>query len=302
MNTRNSGPRTSAGGASNQSATAANASATNTVVAANPKLMTSFAGKYGIDANKMVGILRGTAFNTGKTNGQPNTPATDEEIAALVVVSNIYNLNPFLKEIYAFRNKSGGITPIVGIDGWIRIVESQPKYEGEEMKSGYDDTIGPDDKPLGFFYECFMYRSDRRFPTSRRQYYKENYRNTDPWNIMPTRMLQHRAYIQSARAAFGLGGIYDEEEGARIANAINVTPGASTTTKPATRAPRELPPQQQGRTLEHQEANALETSPLKQGETVDQYTGEIKQEEGFRSLASESSEEFPPEDEAGARG
>lgn len=293
MNTRQN-PRST--GNQNQAPADKTPPPSNPVVAANPKLMTSFAAKYGIDANKMVGILRGTAFNTGKSNGQPNPAATDEEIAALVVVSNIYNLNPFLKEIYAYRNKSGGITPIVGIDGWVRIVESQPAYIGEEMKNGYDETLGPDGKnPLGFYYECFIHRSDRQFPVSRRQYYNENYRNTEPWNMMPTRMLQHRAYIQSARAAFGLGGIYDEDEGSKISEAINITPGRETNGKPATRTPRELPPQQTGRTLEHQEVNTIDPGPLKQGETVEAQTGEILQ-------IDTAENESAPEDEAGARG
>jgi phage recombination protein Bet len=307
VNTRQTNNRASAG-AQNQSgpAGAAASKVDNPVVAANPKLMTSFAAKYGIDANKMVGILRATAFNTGKSNGQPNPPATDEEIAALVVVSNIYNLNPFLKEIYAFRNKGGGITPIVGIDGWVRIVESQPTYQGEEMKNGFDDTLGPDGKnPLGFYYECFIHRSDRKFPVSRRQYYSENYRNTEPWNMMPTRMLQHRAYIQSARAAFGLGGIYDEEEGSRIANAVDITPREGTT-KPATRPPRELPPQQTGRTLEHQAPDDLLQTSLKPGETVDAETGVINpgQADAFKASTPMATEppEFPEEEEAGSRG
>jgi len=270
-----------------------------TALAASPKLMATFAERFGIDANKMMGILRATAFNTGKTNGQPNPPATDEEIAALVVVANEYNLNPFTKEIGAFRNRGGGITPVVQIDGWVRLVERQPAYQGEEMKNGYDDTIGPDGKtPLGFYYECFMYRSDRRFPISRRQYYNENVRNTEPWNGMPTRMLQHRAYIQSARATFGFGGIYDQDEGERIANTIDITPrNGGVNTKPQTRAPRELP-RPAARTLEHQEADTLQPQSISQHETVgSEATGQTDE---FRSLASE-----PPEDEEmepGSRG
>lgn len=274
--------------------------ASNAVVAANPKLMTEFATKYGIDANKMIGILRGTAFNTGKTNGQPNPPATDEEIAALVVVAHIYNLNPFTKEIGAFRNKGGGITPVLQIDGWVRLVERQPTYLGEEMTYGYDETIGPNGKPLGFYYECFMHRSDRKFPISRRQFYEENFKPTDPWREMPTRMLQHRAYIQSARAAFGFGGIYDHDEGEKIANMTDITPRESGM-KPATRAPKELSGIQQ-RTLEHQAPDELlQSQSIQQPETVDVKTGEIKQADAFRPIATEPPE-FPDENEAGTRG
>jgi phage recombination protein Bet len=266
------------------------APAQNAIVAANPKLMTAFAAQYGIDANKMVGILRATAFKA-------NPPATDEEIASLVVVAKIYHLNPFLKEIYAFRGQLG-IVPIVGVDGWIRIVESQPMYIGEEMKSGFDETIGPNGKPLGFYYECFMHRSDRKFPTSRRQYYEENYRKTNNWDTMPTRMLQHRAYIQSARATFGLGGIYDEDEGQRIADMTDVTPRKEGM-KPATRPPRELPPQAQP-FIEHDPPTTPEFQHLGEAETVNLGTGEIKQE-SRKPIASEPPD-FGDEEEAGVRG
>lgn len=188
---------------------AADAPASNSLVA-------NFASKYEIEPAKLLGILKATAFK--QRYNEP--PATNEELAALIVVAKHYNLNPFTREIYAFRAKNGGISPIVGIDGWIKIVEAQPTYQGEEMVKGYDDEKGPDGQPLGFYYECFMHRSDRKFPISRRQYYKECFRPTEPWQQMPTRMLQHKAYIQSARAAFGLGGIYDEDEGLTIAGTV----------------------------------------------------------------------------------
>jgi len=183
------------------------------VAVAKPALVEIFAERYHVDPKEIVSTLIGTAFKV-KAN---EPPATREEILALLVVANEYHLNPFIREIYAFRGKGGGIVPIIGVDGWVRIVERQPTYQGEEMRCGFDETPGPDGTPLGFYYECFIHRSDRKFPISRRQYYRENFRDTDNWRGMPTRMLQHRAYIQSARAAFGLGGIFDEDEGEVIA-------------------------------------------------------------------------------------
>lgn len=269
----------------------------NAVVAArNPKLMARFAEQYGIDPDQMMGILRSTAFNTGKDrNGNPNPPATNEEIASLVVIANIYHLNPFLRELYAFRNKSGGITPVTGYDGWIRLVQSQPMYDGEELVRGYDADEHQDGTPWGTYFECTMWRKDRSRPTKVREYLRENFRDTDQWRGMPNRMLRMRSYIQCARVIFGFGGIYDEDEGERIANMLNVTPGRETNGKPATRAPRELPAQQTGRILEHQEAQTLDPQTLKQPETMDAETGEIKQADAFRSLADEKA--VPPDEE-----
>ena len=41
-------------------------------------------------------------------------------------------------------------------------------------------------------------------------------------------MLRHKALIQAARYAFGLGGIYDPDEGERIKEMIDITPKSKT--------------------------------------------------------------------------
>jgi phage recombination protein Bet len=272
----------------------------NAVVAANPKLMSSFAAQYGIDANKMMGILRSTAFSTGKDrDGKPNPPATDDEIAALIAIAHEYHLNPFLKEIYAFRNRNGGITPIVGFDGWIRLVQAQPMFDGEEFLQGYDHELHTDEKQKGTYYECTMWRKDRSRPSKVREYLRENWRNTDPWNDMPNRMLRMRSYIQCARICFGFGGIYDWDEGERAANATDITP-REVITKPATRAPRELP-RQRPDAIEHQAQETTTFQPIGEVETVNLATGEIKPETSRKSLASEPPD-FGDEEEAGVRG
>lgn len=119
------------------------------------------------------------------------------------------------------------------------------------------------------------------------------------WNRAPIQMLTKCTEAAALREAFPdeFGGEATAEEMAGHTMEINdVTPSNG---KPATRPPRELSPQQAGRTLEHQEANTIDSPPLKQAETVNAETGEI-QGDAFRSLADEK--EVPPEDEAGSRG
>ena len=64
--------------------------------------------------------LMATAFK-----GQNVTP---EQMTALLVVANQYDLNPWTNEIYAFPNK-GGIIPIVGVDGWYEIINKNTQFE-----------------------------------------------------------------------------------------------------------------------------------------------------------------------------
>lgn len=163
-------------------------------------LTSRFSDKYSVPEQEVVQILKQTCFK-----GQ----VSDAQMTALLVVADKYNLNPFLKEIYAFDDKRGGIIPIVSIDGWISIVNNHPMFDGVEFTMDGDGN-----HPVSI--ECTFHRKDRKHPTRITEYFSECVRGTDPWKSHPKRMLRHKAYIQSARVAFGFGGIYDQDEAERI--------------------------------------------------------------------------------------
>lgn len=150
--------------------------------------------------------LMATAFR-----GQNVSP---EQMTALLVVANQHGLNPWTNEIYAFPN-NGGIVPIVGVDGWSRIMNEHPQFDGIEFAFGEDNSC-----------TCTIYRKDRTRPTVVTEYLSECQRNTQPWKSHPKRMLRHKAMIQGARLAFGFTGIYDPDEGERIVEnqRVDVTP------------------------------------------------------------------------------
>jgi phage recombination protein Bet len=157
------------------------------------------ASKLHCDPSKLLATLTSTVFKG----------ATTEELLSLVVVANVYGLNPLLKELYAFPAKGGGIVPIVSIDGWLRIINDHSQMDG--IRTTVED--GPDGLPISC--TCEIYRKDRSYPTVATEYYSECRRNTEPWK-MAHRMLRHKAIIQCARIAFGFSGIHDEDEGAVI--------------------------------------------------------------------------------------
>jgi phage recombination protein Bet len=143
--------------------------------------------------------------------------ATPEQVAAFLIVAKEYDLNPLTKEIYAFPGKGGGIVPIVSIDGWVNLVNSHPQCDG------FDFAVANDSANELYSMTCTMYRKDRAHPTIVTEYFEECKRATEPWK-MKHRMLRHKSFIQAARYAFGFAGIYDEDEGRTIAEAIDVTP------------------------------------------------------------------------------
>lgn len=184
-------------------------------------LLATFGARYNVEPGKVMSVLKQTCFRTEK-------PASDEQMMALLVVANEYQLNPFTREIYAFEDKHRGIVPIVPVDGWANIINRHPELEAIEFEYGEDEDSGP-------WVECIISRKDRSRPTRVREYLVECKRNTGPWDSHPRRMLRHKALIQAGRVAFGLAGIYDPDEGERIRE-VDVTPPR--TMKPQTVAPR----------------------------------------------------------------
>lgn len=149
------------------------------------------------DGQGLIETLKKTAFKGA---------VTDEQMAALLIVANQYKLNPWTSEIYAFPS-NGGITPVVGVDGWARIINANPQFDGMDFEQDTDSCT------------CRIYRKDRSHPVSVTEFMDECKRNTQPWKSHPKRMLRHKAMIQAARLAFGFAGIYDEDEAERIKDA-----------------------------------------------------------------------------------
>lgn len=208
-------------------------------------LVRTFAARYQVDPKTLLKTLKDTAFKQpGKNDGggwKAGPEVTDEQMVALLVVANEYRLNPFIKEIYAFPAKGGGIVPIISVDGWIRIVNERPELEYIEFFYGQDDPAGCLAKDSVYWVECEIKRKDRSKPVRIREYFAECWRNTDPWNTTGRRMLRHRAFIQCGRIVFGYGGVYDPDEGERIANSMAIDSTAEDITnrgKPATAEPR----------------------------------------------------------------
>lgn len=154
------------------------------------------AGIFNIpESDDLINVLKGTAFK-----GQ----VSDAQMTALLIVANQYRLNPWTKEIYAFPDKNNGIVPVVGVDGWARIINENPQFDGMEFQQDEEGCT------------CIIFRKDRTHPIKVTEYLSECKRGTQPWQSHPKRMLRHKAMIQCARLAFGYVGIYDQDEAERI--------------------------------------------------------------------------------------
>lgn len=161
-----------------------------------PTALAALAMRLNVSEQVLTSTLKNTVFKG----------ASNEEFVSLVIVANAYNLNPMLKEIFAFPAKGGGIIPVVSVDGWIRIINEHPQFDGIE----FNDIVDEDGKLYAI--ESVIYRRDRNRPIKVTEYMDECKGQGPAWQKTPKRMLRHRALIQGGRVAFGFSGIYVEDE------------------------------------------------------------------------------------------
>lgn len=177
-------------------------------------LIAKFAQKFSIDEDKLITTLKATAFKV------KDKEVTNEQMTALLIVADQYNLNPFTKEIFAFPDaKSNGIVAVVSVDGWSRIINEHGALDGIEFRYSDKKVTMKGAKECPEWCEVVIKRKDRGQPIVVREYLDEVYRDlsyTNPWQTHTKRFLRHKTLIQGARIAFGFGGIYDEDEAERI--------------------------------------------------------------------------------------
>lgn len=175
--------------------------------------LTEMATHLKVNEQELQNIVLNTVMPSGKN-------PTVEQFNVFIAVANEYKLNPLTKEIYAFPTKGGGIQPIVSIDGWLKIINSHPSFDGMAFEDGFDDNGNLKS------VTCKMFRTDRKHSVEVIEYLAEcqgdtedKYKNKTPWGKFPARMLRHKATIQCARYAFGFSGIIDPDEAERFEEA-----------------------------------------------------------------------------------
>lgn len=160
----------------------------------------------------------------------PN-PHTEEELISCLIVANEHDLNPLTKEIHFMRSKTGQIQPIVGVDGWVKKLNTHPQFNG--MKFDYEWSETTTGKQL-IAVTCTIYRKDREHPTIVTEFMSECARLPGPgkgpnaWSMNPTRMLRHRSLCQGTRYAIGFSGVMDMDEFERWQEMKDITPAAPT--------------------------------------------------------------------------
>ena len=162
----------------------------------------------GASVEDITDVLRGMIVSAKNQHG---AQATNAELAIVTGVCATYGLNPLVKECAAFVS-GGKLSVVVMVDGWYKMVNRRPEFDGVE----FSDKL--DDKGNLVSITCRMFIKGRERPVCVTEYMSEC---KDPkssvWTKWPARMLRHKAYIQCARMAFGISEVIDDDEATRIA-------------------------------------------------------------------------------------
>jgi hypothetical protein len=165
----------------------------------------------GVPPDKVCSLLR-NVWRTSK--GEPEL--TDNEMFAGMSMIARYGLDPIAKEIYVTRSSKGLMT-IIGIDGFVKILDRTDGYDGFEQEMGWNG----DDLE---WVETRIYSGKRTHPTTYRAFASEYARlagivaKSIPWHMLRLFSLRH-----ATRLFTPIGGSVVTEEEARWMNAYQPT-------------------------------------------------------------------------------
>lgn len=139
-------------------------------------------------------------------NGQP--PLTDHELFIGLSMVAKYDLDPTCREIYVTRGKDGKLMVVVGIDGWVKILDRTKHYDGHEQELQFDEAGNIE------WVETRIYSTKRSRPTVYKAFWKE-YAALCGFmgNKIPIHMLRLFSLHHATRLFTPIGGhVRDESE------------------------------------------------------------------------------------------
>ena len=138
-----------------------------------------------------------------------------DEWRMLELMSTAYNLNPFLRQIWAVP----GIGVFVGHGGFLSIAHRSGRFAGMETESYNADGTPYRGGSHPAYSVCKVWLKDAAEPVTKRVFWEEfgelrkgtQGRKTN-WDKMPAYMLEKVAEAHALKRAFSISGIYCPEE------------------------------------------------------------------------------------------
>lgn len=213
--------------------------------------LTRLADNIGTTPGEIKDVLSGMIISAKAQHG---AVATDAELTVVSGICAQYDLNPLTREAHAFIS-GGKLSVVIGIDGWIKICNRQPSFNGIEYEYEFDG------KEL-LSVTTKIHIKGRDFPVCVTEWMDECYQPKSPaWQKFKKRMLRNKSTGQAVRIAFGVTEVIDDDEKSRI---VDSSP-----------AEKNITPTQQGPTTEEIDLLMAECGDL---ETLKQACSELRVE------------------------
>lgn len=213
--------------------------------------LTRLADNIGTTPEEIKNVLSGMIISAKAQHG---AVATDAELTVVSGICAQYDLNPLTREAHAFIS-GGKLSVVIGIDGWIKICNRQPSFNGIEYEYEFDG------KEL-LSVTTKIHIKGRDFPVCVTEWMDECYQPKSPaWQKFKKRMLRNKSTGQAVRIAFGVTEVIDDDEKSRI---VDNSP-----------AEKNITPQPTGPTTEEIDLLMTECGDL---ETLKQACGELRVE------------------------
>ncbi len=181
------------------------------------KSLTRLADNVGTTPEEIKSVLSSMIISAKAQHG---SVATDAELTVVSGICAQYDLNPLTREAHAFIS-GGKLSVVIGIDGWIKICNRQPSFNGIEYEYEFDG------KEL-LSVTTKIHIKGRDFPVCVTEWMDECYQPNSPaWKKFKKRMLRNKSTGQAVRIAFGVTEVIDDDEKTRITDSTterDITP------------------------------------------------------------------------------
>ncbi|MBR1419023.1 MAG: phage recombination protein Bet [Synergistaceae bacterium] len=150
--------------------------------------------------------------------------ATDDELRMFLHLAKTYGLDPFAKDIWFIKDRTG--TPIImtSRDGYLKIANRDENYDGmdadvvyqgdkfNKLKDGVEHVYETKNRgnPIGAY--AMVYRKDRSRPVYVYAPFSNYFRDTKVWRQYPHAMILKVAEAMALKRAFSISGLVTREE------------------------------------------------------------------------------------------
>lgn len=156
----------------------------------------------GVMPNQVIPLLR-NVWTVSKGQEQ----LTDSEMFSGISMIARYELDPIAREIYVTRSKDGRLMTVIGVDGWIKILDRTDHYDGM-VQTFHENADGVVD-----WIETAIYSTKRKHPAVYRAYMVEYLRVAGfTAGKLPVHMLGIFSLRHAARRFTPLSGFIVTEE------------------------------------------------------------------------------------------